>query len=226
MRVADFNRALVGYLKDQGDLTWFQNLRDQVYNGHPPMSQPEVGGLLNLATGFLDPDESYLEVGTARGFSLLSAARGRRNTCAGIDNFSQYDQEGTAKEALLKNILRFGNGNVQFFHGDFRSADVSGHRVGVFYYDGNHSYKDTLEGLEWAIPHMAQTAMMMIDDYSLFDVDRAVLDFQAAHRSWRTLYAMKSTHMTSLFDEDRSLDWAKMLDQCPWWLGTCILYNR
>src|SRR5262245_59170476 len=70
----------------------------------------EVGGLarennlalLNLAGSLLDDGESYVEVGSFKGLSLIAAMLGNRGDFVGIDNFSMGEGSRERVEANLR----------------------------------------------------------------------------------------------------------------------------
>jgi protein O-GlcNAc transferase len=122
--------------------------------------------MLNLAVAHLLPGEVYVEVGCYQGASIVGAARG--NSAAKIfacDNFSQF--EGT--EAILRrNIERHAPGQVEFFNLAARefllAAPWRPARIGAYFFDGGHSFADQFEGLQYALPSLADDAVVIIDD--------------------------------------------------------------
>ena len=131
----------------------------------------------------MPPGESYVEVGSFRGTSLISALRGNEGVDAvAIDDFSFSD---ASREQLDANLARFGlAGRATILEGDFRevlSSHALGDRsVGVYYYDAGHSYEDQLEGLRLIEPHIAAEALLIVDDSDWERVDRADRDYLAS----------------------------------------------
>ncbi|MBX7259599.1 MAG: class I SAM-dependent methyltransferase, partial [Candidatus Hydrogenedentes bacterium] len=115
---------------------------------------PEVDGmisikkqrLLNLAFSFLQPDECYLEVGTYKGKSLISAMQNNPwRPVVACDNFVQFQALGNSREELRTNLARYGfEDHVIFYDCDFRevyTAERLPHPVGLYFYDGAHDYQ-------------------------------------------------------------------------------------
>jgi protein O-GlcNAc transferase len=149
----------------------------------PGLARENNLALVNLAASLVPAGESYVEVGTFRGTSLISALRENDGLDAvAIDDFSFRD--GT-REQLEANLGRFGlAGRATILEGDFREVlegDALGDRsVGVYYYDAGHSYEDQLDGLRLIEPHLADEALLIVDDSDWERVDRADRDYLAS----------------------------------------------
>ena len=123
--------------------------------------------LLNLAVAHLGADEVYVEVGCYRGLSLVAAADGNLDArIFACDNFSQF----TASAELLRTTIatHAAPGQIDFSDMDFRRfleiAPWRPRRVGVYFYDGGHSFADQYEALKWIMPSLADDALVIIDD--------------------------------------------------------------
>jgi hypothetical protein len=133
----------------------------------PGMATENKLALLNAAVAALAENEVYVEVGCYKGASLVGAAAGNpRVRIFACDNFSQF--EGVA-EALRKTLdARTERGQVVFHDLDFRSfftnAPWRPARVGAYFYDGGHSFRDQYDGVAFALPHLADDALIIIDD--------------------------------------------------------------
>jgi hypothetical protein len=147
----------------------------------------EVGGLAkpnNLAlaataASCLEPGESYVEVGSFKGASLIAASRAWDGDVVAIDDFSM--QEGS-RERLEANLERFG-GHATILEGDafelLPSGALDGRRVGVYYYDAAHDYELQLEALRLIEPYLSDRALLIVDDSDWEQVDRAIADYLA-----------------------------------------------
>jgi predicted O-methyltransferase YrrM len=138
--------------------------------------------LLNLAARCLDPGESYVEVGVFHGASLIAAMLGNEDkSFVGIDSLSF---RGTTREKVERNLARFGLRMPELIVGDafeLVPAGVLGEtRIGVWYYDADHSYEAQVEGLRIAEPWLAPGALMIVDDTDWEQVDRAMDDYLAS----------------------------------------------
>jgi hypothetical protein len=61
---------------------------DDLVDGIPNLATENVLALLNLAASLLGPGESYVEVGSFYGASLIGAMRGNAGDFVAIDRFS------------------------------------------------------------------------------------------------------------------------------------------
>jgi len=139
-----------------------RNVLDDV----PGMATENKLLMLNLAVANLAPGEVYVEVGCYKGATLVGAARGNREARVfACDNFSKFD--GT-EQILRANLERHAPGQVEFFNLESRRflelAPWRPARVGAYFYDGGHSFRDQFEGLAYAIPSLADDAVVIIDD--------------------------------------------------------------
>src|SRR5260370_30048842 len=123
--------------------------------------------LLNAAVSALGDNEVYVEVGCYRGASLVGAATGNpRARIFACDNFSQFDG---AADALRRTLdAHTAVGQVTFCDMDFRdfmrAAPWHPARIGAYFYDGAHSFSDHYEGVALALPHLADDALVIVDD--------------------------------------------------------------
>jgi protein O-GlcNAc transferase len=146
------------------------------------LAQPNNLALLNLAASLLEPGESYVEIGTFRGTSLIASMLGNETQdVVAIDDFSHY--EGS-REALDENLRRAGlAGAPTILEGDVFEIVPGGalgeRRVGVWYYDAAHDYESQVQGLRIAEPYLVPGALLIIDDTDWQKVARAVDDYLA-----------------------------------------------
>ncbi|MBN2209397.1 MAG: class I SAM-dependent methyltransferase [Candidatus Coatesbacteria bacterium] len=153
------------------------------------MSCENVRFLVNELVRRFAPNGVYLEVGMYRGCSILSAALFNQGTrCIGIDNFSEFDQDGTNHEVLKANLAKFGNpSNIEYHNLDYRDAiwrifaQEPDLKVDVYYYDGEHTYEQQVAGLEIILPHLSERCAILVDDLNWEYVERANADFLRAH---------------------------------------------
>lgn len=140
------------------------------------LSSPRVCAFLNQLVKRLDPGERYLEVGTYRGRTLLSAAyENPGKICVGCDRFrfwGEFTGPGfLARRALYQNIERYraDSAEIQFHPVSsrrlFAERRVQG-PVGVYFYDGDHSYESTFHGIISAAPLLSERAVVVVDDWN------------------------------------------------------------
>lgn len=148
----------------------------------PGLTRPNNLALLNLAVSLLAPGESYVEIGTFRGTSLVAALLGNEEKdVVAIDRFVRQD---ASRERLQENLERFGlDGLPTVLEGDAFELVPGGalgeRRVGAWYYDAAHEYEAQVEGLRIAEPHLASGALLIVDDTDWEHVARAMDDYLA-----------------------------------------------
>ena len=98
-------------------------------------------------------------------------------TCIGIDNFSQYEQ--TDQEKLFYQHFEAFKSPVHAFYAMDYQDYLKQHQgqIGVYFYDGDHSYEHQLEGLTIAEPFLAPGAIVLVDDANWFYPLQATRDF-------------------------------------------------
>lgn len=162
------------------------------------MSSPRVCQFLNHLVARMDTDESYLEVGTWRGLTLLSAAYGNLDrTCVGCDKFrfwGQFTGWGfAAGRAFRRNVERYRGrcGRIVFHHMTSERMFARGlppSPVGVYFYDGDHSHGGTVKGIVSATAHLADKCVLLVDDWNDPVIRRATeeaLDRARLRALWR-----------------------------------------
>jgi predicted O-methyltransferase YrrM len=172
---------------------------DDVIDGIPNLAAENVLALLNLAASLLGPGESYVEVGTYYGASLIGAMRGNRGDFVAIDAFvfGEHEVRGrhlpaASRLGLEENLHRFGSQSATILEGDAFAVIEGGaldeRRVGVYYYDGPHDYDDQLRGLRAIEPWLADQALLIVDDAEWDQVAQATEDYLAGQPKTRLLF--------------------------------------
>jgi protein O-GlcNAc transferase len=167
----------------------FAELLDAV----PGLAKPNNLALLNLAASLLAPGESYVEIGTLRGTSLVASLLDNQGDFVAIDSF---EMAGGSRAQLEENLARYGlEGRATIVEGDafelLRGGALDGKSVGVYYYDAFHDYEAQLEGLRLAEPHLADEALLIVDDSDWERVARATHDYLAEQPRARLLFDIK-----------------------------------
>ena len=185
----------------------FQPLLDEVEG----LAAENNLALVNLAASKLDDGESYVEVGSWKGLSLIAAALGNRGDFVGIDHFGFRD--GSAAD-LWTNVERFGVGGIRVLEGEAFELLVNGvlndRRVGVYYYDAAHDYEAQLDGLRLVEAHLAQHALTIVDDSDWEEVGRATADYVASQPRARLVLEIRG----------------KSHGQPQWWEGVQLIEWR
>jgi hypothetical protein len=150
------------------------------------MSSAKICSFLNALVARMDDEEHYLEVGTWKGRTLLSAAyHNRGRTCFACDKFrilGRWTGWGfKAKRQLMRNIERYRLecANVRFFHMTSRRFFERGlipGPIGVYFYDGDHGYRLTRHGIVAAAPLLSRRSVLLVDDWNGESVRRATRD--------------------------------------------------
>ncbi len=123
--------------------------------------------LLNLAAKNLAPGEAYVEIGCWHGLSLAGAALHNPNApIYACDDFSQFNGTSAQLDTTIKQHT--APGQVQFYDMDFLSflelAPWQPARIGVYFYDGGHTFADQYQALDIVLPWLADQALVIIDD--------------------------------------------------------------
>jgi predicted O-methyltransferase YrrM len=167
--------------------------------------------LLNLAASLLAAGESYVEVGSFKGLSLIAAMLGNAGDFVGIDDFSLG---GGGRTLLEENLRRYGLGGHTILEGDafalLRGGALGDRRVGVYYYDAAHDYRSQVRGLRLIEPHLADDALLIVDDTDWPQVARAMRDYLARQP--------RAELLVSLDGKDRGQPW--------WWEGVQVVRWR
>lgn len=148
------------------------------YSNYAVATQVLVGGgtiqlLVELARDYLSEKDVYLEVGCYQAWNFSLVCHFARCRCLAVDNFSQDFEENSRYDlptaALVeRNIQTIGRGNGKLIQGDFRetlgSLDID--PIKLYFYDGPHEEDDQVDGIELALPHLADEALIFVDDWA------------------------------------------------------------
>lgn len=152
----------------------------------PAMSTFTLAGIVNEAVRKMPADQSYVNVGTWQGFSLFAGMLGNPGRrCVGIDNFSEFTDPqtwGEVRETFLRRFDSWKSPAHEFFDGDYVDYFEHHHRgpIGVYFYDGEHSFENQLGGLEVAEQFFGEGCLILIDDAYAEEPRRATESFMAA----------------------------------------------
>lgn len=143
----------------------------------PKMSTLAIGGIINRCVKFLPKNQSFVNIGVWNGFSFFAGLLGNEDkTCIGVDNFSEF---GSPREQFLNRFNSLKGPNHSFYDIDYEQYFLNEHKgeVGLYFYDGEHSYKNQLLGLQIIEPYLAKNAIILVDDTNLDDARNATLEF-------------------------------------------------
>ena len=191
---------------------------DDVIDGIPNLATENVLALLNLAASLLGPGESYVEIGTYYGASLIGAMRGNEGDFVAVDAFAfgPIEVQGrmlpaASRAGLEENLRRFGAEGATILEGDvfevLEGGALGARRVGVYYYDGPHDYESQVRGLHAVEPWLADEAVIVVDDFDWEEVERGTRDYLAGAPQARMLVEIPGF--------DRGFP--------QWWSGVAVL---
>jgi predicted O-methyltransferase YrrM len=158
---------------------------DDIIATVPNLSTENNLALLNLAASLLGPGESYIEVGSFLGASLIGAMRGNEDRdFVALDRFESATQpfsssgSRVSRKAFEANLARFGATGATVIEGDafeiLESAQLEHLKVGVFFWDADHTQAGQLRGLRDIEPRLAPGALLIIDNADRPDVTAGV----------------------------------------------------
>jgi Methyltransferase domain len=194
---------------------------DDVVDGTPNLATENVLALLNLAAGLLDPGESYVEVGSFYGASLIGAMRGNTGDFVAIDRFSFDVPEvrgrplpPASRTGLEESLARFGAASATILEGDafevIEGGGLGERHVGVYYWDGPHDPEGQLRGMRAIEPWLAPEALIVVDDYDWDTVAAATRDYLAAEP--------RAELLVEIPGEAGDQEW--------WWDGVAVIARR
>lgn len=143
----------------------------------PKMSSFAIGAIINQAVARMPADHAFVNVGVWNGFTLLCGLAGNPDRrCVGIDNFSQF---GGPRDEFLARFQSRCSSRHEFHDLDYTEYFAKVHRgpIGVYIYDGEHSYANQLKGLQTAEPFFSEDCVVVVDDTNWIEPWRATMDF-------------------------------------------------
>ena len=143
----------------------------------PRMSTFAIAAMINKAVSLMSSDCCFLKVGVWNGFTFLAGLLGNsEKSCIGVDNFSEF---GGPREEFLERFNRYKSLNHNFYEMDYVEYFEKVHKeeIGLYIYDGRHSYLDQLRGLQVAEPFFSDECVVLVDDTNWDEPKRATLDF-------------------------------------------------
>lgn len=140
--------------------------------------------IINKIVTDMNKDELFVNVGVWHGFTFFSGLIGNNDKkCVGVDNFSEFFPEIAKKNfyqylTALKSISEKPE-NLEFYELDYEVYFNKIHtgKIGFYIYDGEHSYKNQLKGLQIAEPFFSDNCVILVDDTNIPEVKKSVFDF-------------------------------------------------
>lgn len=125
------------------------------------MSSPKVRHFLNNLGSL--PGVKYLEIGTYKGSTLISAVHGNEGDFFAIDNFTWG-----YRDEFLQNLSTHGvREKIKFFDKNSWELDLAeiDKKINVYFYDGDHSTKSQAKALTYFRPVLADEFIYIVDDW-------------------------------------------------------------
>ena len=132
--------------------------------------KPETMEILNYITSeCLDEGESYLEIGTFMGTSLIAALKENEVRAHVIDPLQDVTAIGTTYDLWNQALVKFGiQDRVTLHRTSCETLDESTlPKVGLYYYDGNHDSGHSYEGLKKFEKTLSDVSIIMVDCYHI-----------------------------------------------------------
>lgn len=132
----------------------------------PGLTSVKVRHFLNTLCDW--PGCSYLEVGTHRGATLVSAAYGNPGYYAGVDNWSEFADEGQARTDCYYTLGKLaGQCCVAMTEADCwdLAARLPDEMFQVFFYDGSHDLESQRAALRAFDHALRKPCVLVVDDW-------------------------------------------------------------
>lgn len=163
------------------------------------MSKISIGFIINQISKKLGKEETYLNIGVWRGFSMFAGMLNTKCQVYGVDDFSfdyedsnsslnNYEEALKAKEYFYKNFDEIKKKEKHFFFDMdyikfFELWQKKNKAIDFYYYDAEHSYKNQYNNLIIAKEFFKKGTIILVDDYNEIDVESATQDFVAKFNS-------------------------------------------
>ena len=184
----------------------------------PGMSSPRICHFLNRLVACMDPGEHYLEIGSWQGRTLLSAALGNRGRlCIACDKFRIFGRHTgfgyRARRALERNLAQSAGRRAAVHFYDMPSSRFFRRRrfdgsIGVYFYDGDHSYRGTRQSIAAGAQRLSTRAVVLVDDWNVKRVRAG------------TFHGMRDAALQILWHRGLEGDHT----EATWWNGLGVFY--
>ena len=143
----------------------------------------------------------------------------------GIDDFSFQDGARNREKAEATRAA-LGLANARLLAMTYETAMAQlpaltdGRKIGVFFVDGPHDYRSQLLCLLLALPHLAEGAVIVVDDSNYAHVRLANRDFLAAHPDFSLVFeAYTPCH------PKRASPQLQQAARAGWWNGVNVMVH-
>ena len=193
MDVAALDRRLESlFTGDPADGQPVDTRKDHVAATVSGYTTPAELAVLKAAVDALPDGEAYLEVGTFKGRSICGALiDGSDRTVVAVENFQEFGMAGQdARDELMTNLagLTATAPGFRLLEGDcyelLTDPDVVGEPVGVYFFDGAHTWVAHYLALGVVEHLLADEALVLVDDATWPVVRRATMRYVRRHPGW------------------------------------------
>ena len=161
----------------------------------PRMSTLALAAIINRAVAQMPEGQAYLNVGVWNGYSFLAGLLGNADKrCIGVDNFSQF---GGPVDDFRRRFEQFRSPAHSFHDQDYEAYLRTCHKepLGVYFYDGEHSYKNQYTGLRAAEKFFAPGCWILVDDTNWDEPREATLEFiRRSRRRYRLVLDVRTPY--------------------------------
>jgi hypothetical protein len=175
-------------------------LTQEFINNLNGLSSPKIWHLLNNLAAQSD---SYLEIGTFMGSSLLAALHGNNVKATAVDNFCLkpktrghffHNTKGYTFDFIEKDCFSIDPGTIGPFS--------------LYFFDGEHTYEAQYNAIKHFLPAMKQEFTYVVDDWNNEPVQNGTLD--AIHDC--------GLEVIEMIERKNKL----MKDKTRWWCGIAV----
>jgi predicted O-methyltransferase YrrM len=166
------------------------------------LSSPKIWHLLNNLAAMSD---SYLEIGTYMGSSLMAALYENQVEAVAIDNFCMKPK---TRGHFFQNVKYL---NFKFIEADCFEVQFVDRSFQLYFYDGGHTYNDQYRALVHFLHAMQTEFVYVCDDWNNGPVREG------------TFAAIKDCDLEILEFHERRCE---MKDKNEWWCGIAIFKFR
>ena len=161
----------------------------------PRMSTLALAAIINRAVAQMPEDQAYLNIGVWNGYSFLAGMLGNSHKrCIGVDNFSQF---GGPEDDFRRRFEKYRSPAHSFHDLDYEVYLRTQHKepLGVYFYDGEHSYKNQYTGLRAAEKFFAPGCWILVDDTNWDEPREATLEFiRRSRRRYRLVLDVRTPY--------------------------------
>lgn len=123
------------------------------------------------------PNARYLEVGSWMGSTACSATFGNNVEAYCIDNWSQFNDDGSVRFRFIEHVSRVEVGKIKFVDEDYMNTNFS--KIGkynIYLFDGPHEEYDQYMGVLTAQPALEEEYVLIVDDWNWEKVRKGTYD--------------------------------------------------